>query len=137
MLPKKEEAAGCCVGWVPKKEVVAAGCGGAVEVLANNPPDGAGVVVAVEKEKAAGAVVLGAKRPPDGAALEVELMFKLRPPNGDGVVLGFCDVDGSNIDFRLPYASVVGFKFGPPKGLLDVEASGPDDGGPKSDILSR
>ena len=140
VVPKKEDVAGCCGGWVPKKPPpVAAGCWGAVDVVLKSPPDGAEVVVVVEKEKGAGAgvevgaVVLGAKRPPEGAALEVAPVFKLRPAKGDGVVpvlvLGFCDVDGSKIDLRFPCASVVGLRFRPPKGLFD-------DGAPNSDISS-
>ncbi len=111
-------------------------------VVPKNPPDGAGaVVVVVEKEKGevAGGAVLEPNRPPDGAAAEVllvlvlVLVFRLMPPNGEGVVLGFCDVDGSNIDFRLPWASVVGLRLNPVNGLF----GGTVDGGPKSDILSR
>ena len=94
------------------------------------PPDGAGVVVMVGMEKGAGAVVLGGKSPPGGAALEVVLS----PPKGEAWVL--CEVDGSKMDLRFPWASTVGFRLRPPKGFVEPEVAGPDDGGPKSDIFA-
>ena len=95
------------------------------------------MVVESEKGDSAGAgagaeadvegVALGANREMDGTAGEVLVVFKLRPPNGEEEGAGWapCEVDGSKMDFRLPWESVVGFKLSPPKGLADAEAPWP------------